>query len=251
MRPKFKPRLADLISYTTLGAAVASIALSIEGDTRLAGVLIMVGYLLDGIDGEVARRLGGISEFGTQLDSLIDVVHFGAANSVLISQHLNSGPLSSWTVWVGLGGYMFAASFRLARFNLSTSSNNKQETLGLTISTGGALLTLAILADLAFQSQLIADWMFLPLLAVVSLLMISRIPFPDLRGLPRYWAAAAATFAAGALAAFWLQHIEIGLLLVWTVYLLFGTVRAGLRALPRRSPPLDSPQEGADQRSSA
>lgn len=249
-RPKFNLRAADLVSFTTLGAGVASMAFSIDGGTRLAAVLILIGYVLDGIDGELARRLGGTSEFGTQLDSLIDVVHFGAAASVLISQHLKAGPIGGWPVWVMLAGYMFAASYRLARYNLTASLNNKHETLGLTISTGGAFLAIAVLADLASQRQLIPGWAFLLLLAAVSLLMISRIRYPDLRGLPRYRAALAATLAAGGLAAIWLP-VEFGMLLIWTIYILFGTIRAGARALSPRAPALDAGQESIDQRSSA
>ncbi|MEE9167612.1 MAG: CDP-alcohol phosphatidyltransferase family protein [Candidatus Neomarinimicrobiota bacterium] len=224
----WKPRLANLITFTTLAMAIASIALSIEGAYRLACALILTGYLLDGVDGEVARRMGGISDFGTQLDSLVDLVHFGVAITVLISQHLRNGPVGGWPIWVFLVGYVIAACFRLARFNLA-DGNNKQVTTGLTISTGGAYLTLTVLANLGFGQPFVSDWIFLPLLLIVSLLMVSRIPFPDLKGLLHYRVPVLATFGAGALVSLWLSW-EFGLFAMWTVYVLFGTIRAGIRA---------------------
>jgi CDP-diacylglycerol--serine O-phosphatidyltransferase len=223
----WKSKIANIISFTTLGVATASIALSIEGDYRLAGALILVGYLLDGIDGEVARRFGG-SEFGTQLDSLVDLTHFGVATAVLISQHVRAGPVGGWPIWLFLGGYMFAASFRLARFNLAKGKRNKRITTGLTISTSGAYLTLAVLADIGLGDRYFPDWIFMPLLLLISLLMYSRIIYPDLKGLVRYRAQLLATFAAGAIAAIWLP-IEFAMLGVWTVYVLFGTLRAAIR----------------------
>lgn len=246
MSRRFFPRLADLISFATLTTAMAAIALAIGGHLRLAGALILLGYVLDGLDGEVARRLGGFSEFGTQLDSLIDAVHFGAANSVLIGVHLADRPFGDWPVWLALTGYMIAACYRLARFNLTAAHGNKQQTVGLTISTGGAALAIVVLADLASPLQVVPGWAFLLLIAGISALMISRIPFPDLRGLPRYRVTAVATFAAGGLVAL-LVRIEFGLLLVWGVYLLFGTLRAGVRQLIRRFSRSKARAESIDQ----
>ena len=224
----WKPRLANLITFTTLAMAIASIALSIEGAYRLAGALILTGYLLDAVDGEVARRFGGTSDFGTQLDSLVDLVHFGVANTVLISQHLRNGPVGGWPIWLFLVGYMIAACFRLARFNLG-DGNNKQVTTGLTISTGGAYLTLTVLANLGFSQPFAFDWIFPPLVLIVSLLMVSRIPFPDLKGLRQYRVLLLSTFGAGALVSLLLSW-EFALFGIWTVYVLFGTIRAGIRA---------------------
>lgn len=247
---RFTPRLADLVSFTTLAAAVVSMGLSIDGRIQLAALLILAGYLLDGVDGSVARRLGGFSEFGTQLDSLIDVVHFGAAASILISQHLRAGPVDGWPLWLLLTGYMFAACYRLARFNLTAHANDKQETVGLTISTAGAFLALAVLFHLTLGNPAATDWVFLPLLACLSLLMASRIAFPDLGGLPKYRLPMLLTFAIGAVVAIW-ASIEAGLLLVWLIYLLFGMLRTAVRITRRRSRGLESHQKSIDQRSSA
>ncbi len=250
LQRRYTFRLADLVSFTTLAAAIAAMALSIEGNLQLGAYLILTGYLLDGVDGEAARRLGGFSEFGTQLDSLIDVVHFGAAVSILVSQHLRAGPVGGWPTWVLLSGYMFASCFRLARFNLAAHAIDKRETVGLTISTSGAFLTMAVLAHLKLTQPSGSDWVLLPMLAGVSLLMVSRVAFPDLKGLPRYRVPTILTFLLGGLVAVWLS-LEVGLFTIWAIYVGFGTFRAALRRVTRRTTPLDSRQESVNQRSSA
>ena len=85
--------IPNLITFTTLICGMSSIALAIEGNINLAGVLILAGNLLDGFDGGIARRLDVSSEFGTQLDSLVDIIIFGGAGSVLVWQHLSETPL--------------------------------------------------------------------------------------------------------------------------------------------------------------
>jgi phosphatidylserine synthase len=181
---------------------------------------------------------------------LIDVVHFGAAVSILVSQHLRAGPVGGWPTWVLLSGYMFASCFRLARFNLAAHAIDKRETVGLTISTSGAFLTMAVLAHLKLTQPSGSDWVLLPMLAGVSLLMVSRVAFPDLKGLPRYRVPTILTFLLGGLVAVWLS-LEVGLFTIWAIYVGFGTFRAALRRVTRRTTPLDSRQESVNQRSSA
>lgn len=224
----YRLSLPDLVSFTTLACGVTSVALSIEGRLVPAGALILLGYLLDAVDGEMARRLNRASEFGIHLDSLVDVVHFGGAVSVLFTQHLRHSALGGWPAWLLALLYMIAACYRLARFNLTAGQHSKLTTTGLTISTGGAYLTLAVLADLAFHDQIFPDAFFIPLVLGISVLMASRIPFPELQALLRYRWAGAATMVAGALAALWLtpQFVWWGLT---TTYIAMGVLRAGAR----------------------
>jgi len=50
----------------------------------LCGWLIVLGMLFDAIDGRVARLANQTSDFGAQLDSLSDLVTFGAAPAFLM-----------------------------------------------------------------------------------------------------------------------------------------------------------------------
>ena len=48
-----------------------------------AALAICWAWLLDGLDGRIARMTGATSEFGVELDSIADVVSFGIAPAVL------------------------------------------------------------------------------------------------------------------------------------------------------------------------
>jgi len=220
----------NLITFTTLACGMSSIALAIEGHLNLAGVLILVGYLLDSIDGGVARRLGVSSEFGTQLDSLVDIIIFGGAGSVLIWQHLSETPLIRWPYWIFGVLFVLACAYRLARFNIYTDENKQTESLGLTSSTSGAFITLAVLADRAFNHHLFPDWIFPLLLFIVSLLMVSRIRFPELHVILGRRRMSIAILSTSIVAAYWLtpQLVWFGLT---TGYISFGILRAGFRQI--------------------
>ena len=220
----------NLITFTTLACGMSSIALAIEGHLNLAGVLILAGYLLDSVDGGIARRLGVSSEFGTQLDSLVDIIIFGGAGSVLVWQHLAETPLIRWPYWIFGVMFVLASAYRLARFKLYTDENKQTESLGLTTSTSGAFLALAVLADRAFNHLLFPDWIFPLLLFIVSLLMVSRIHFPELHVILSRRRMSIAILSTSVVAAYWLtpQLVWFGLT---TGYISFGVLRAGFRQI--------------------
>ena len=97
----------------------------------IAGYLIFLSMFWDALDGQLARLTRRSSEFGAQLDSLADVVSFGAAPAFmmicLVSHTLQDElvtPISSgfWgrATWVMGAIYVACAALRLARFNVET-----------------------------------------------------------------------------------------------------------------------------------
>lgn len=226
----FRHYLPNLITFTTLACGMSAIALAIEGHLNLAGVLILAGYLLDTVDGGIARRLGVSSEFGAQLDSLVDIIIFGGAGSVLVWQHLSETPIVRWPTWISGVIFVLACAYRLARFSLYTEKTKQKESLGLTTSTSGAFIALAVLADRAFAHHLFPDWIFPPLLLIISLLMVSRIRFPELHIILRRRRMSFAILSTGLIAAYWLtpQLVWFG---ITTGYISFGVLRAGFRQI--------------------
>lgn len=101
----------------------------------MAGALIIVGMLLDSVDGALARLTGTVSELGATLDSLADLVTCGVAPAVmtiaLVSTYVSAdGSLSllgpdadlPWgkVVWSIAAAYLACTALRLARFNVET-----------------------------------------------------------------------------------------------------------------------------------
>jgi CDP-diacylglycerol--serine O-phosphatidyltransferase len=220
----------NVITFTTLACGMSSIALAIEGYLDMAGILILVGYVLDAIDGGLARRLDASSAFGTHLDSLVDIIIFGGAGSVLVWQHLSESHLNQWSYWISGVIFVLACAYRLARFNLYTDETKQAESLGLTSSTSGAFIALAVLADHAYVQHLFLAWVFPLLLIIISLLMVSRIRFPELHIILRRRPLSFAILSTSLIASYWLtpQLVWFGLT---TGYISFGVLRAGFRQL--------------------
>lgn len=171
------------ITFLSLGLGVAAILASATGALMAAGALILLSYVLDLFDGEMARRLSAGSSFGLQLDSLVDMVSLGTAPAVLAFFHIRpdlGGAGLLVLLWLLTILYTIAGAFRLARFNLLPVKTGQTDSVGLTISTSGATLALAVVSDIANSGELIPAVLFLPFLFILGLLMVSWIPFPSL-----------------------------------------------------------------------
>src|SRR5947207_2814138 len=87
-----------------------------DRDLVLAGGLIVLGGLLDSVDGAVARWRGG-SALGEHLELMSDIVTFGLAPAILFAVDA----ASYGDPWAGLAlvvaaGYAVAVLLRLARY---------------------------------------------------------------------------------------------------------------------------------------
>jgi CDP-diacylglycerol--serine O-phosphatidyltransferase len=222
--------LPNIITSVSLISGMTSIALSIEGYLGIAASLILLSYVLDLVDGALARRLGVCSDFGVQLDSLVDITNFGAASTVLVWSHLRQGGNQSWLIWPFGIAFVLAGALRLARFNLQASDSKAMESTGLTISTSGAYITLAVLADRAFERGLLPDEAFLILLPLLTGLMVSTIRFPEIKAIFERRKTSMALLSASVIVAFWAtpQVVWWGLT---TGYILISLARAGYRTL--------------------
>jgi CDP-diacylglycerol--serine O-phosphatidyltransferase len=189
VQSRYRYLIPSAVTFLSLASGISAILAAATGNLTLGGILILASYILDLFDGELARRLDATSAFGLQIDSLTDMVSLGVAPAVLAFFHLrHSGDVSMAFVWPFTVLYTLAGAFRLARFNLLPMKKGQTDSVGLTISTGGATLTLGILSDLANSSEVMPDLAFIPLMAFLSILMVSRIAHPSLTWLfSRRW----------------------------------------------------------------
>jgi CDP-diacylglycerol--serine O-phosphatidyltransferase len=94
-----------------------------EGKQPLAAYLVFWGALFDLLDGLVARLTKSYSDIGKQLDSLADMVTFGALPAVLMFDLMRRSASERWAT-MGLFLAVFAA-LRLAKFNIDTRQSDK------------------------------------------------------------------------------------------------------------------------------
>jgi CDP-diacylglycerol--serine O-phosphatidyltransferase len=130
--------LPNLFTSAALFAGFYAIVQGMDHKFETACIAIFVAMVLDGLDGRVARMTRTTSEFGAQLDSLSDMVSFGAAPAlVMYSWALQ--PLGKWG-WIGAFVYCVCAALRLARFNTNIGVVDKRFFQGIPSPAAACLM---------------------------------------------------------------------------------------------------------------
>ncbi|HET6569800.1 MAG TPA: CDP-diacylglycerol--serine O-phosphatidyltransferase [Rhodothermales bacterium] len=192
--------------------------------------LIVLAGFFDVLDGMMARLTNSHSLFGTELDSLADIVSFGTAPAYLVYAFGLSefGPLG--LIVASLPAVCGAV--RLARFNVNFDGTKKEYFSGLPIPGQAIILCALILNfnDSAWFSRYSLNNLsiLIPIVFVLSFLMVSAIPFDAVpKPTPGYIRAhprKAAAYGIAVLLIVFLQ--QIGLFVVLVTYLLFNIGRA-------------------------
>ncbi len=162
---------ADVITLINGLLGFASIIMTVRVQYDTALVLVLIAVIADGADGAVARY-SGFGVLGANLDSLADVIAFGAAPALLAFVFLaNTG----YVAWGFSGLFLACGILRLARFN---AAGKKDGFEGIPITAGGFVVALFLLIR---DYVRYFDYVFILLLVSLSLLMISNIDYPKLK----------------------------------------------------------------------
>lgn len=153
-----------------------SIGFAADGQFKNAAILILIGMMLDSMDGRVARMLKAETPLGKELDSLADIVTFGVAPSFLVyyTYFFQFGILG----FAVAGLFPLFGAYRLARFNVSTTSS-KNYFIGVPITAAGG-----ILAILTLFGDTIPNIITTVIFTAMCFLMISRIRIPSFKEIP-------------------------------------------------------------------
>lgn len=157
-----------------------SIVSTLEGNAVTAAWLIVLGAFLDSLDGKVARLSRVSSRFGVELDSLSDFLTFGVATGVLLYA-FKFHDMGRWG-WIVSSVYVMCAGFRLARYNLLATLEEKKKFLGLPVPVAAMLLVSYVIFSFDLWGSIEYGEFLISLMAGVSLLMVSTVEyetFPD------------------------------------------------------------------------
>ena len=138
-----KPRkgiyvLPNLFTLAALFGGFYAIVMAMNNKFELAAVGVFCAMVLDSLDGRVARMTNTQSAFGEQMDSLSDMVSFGAAPALIAYMWALQG-LGRWG-WIAAFVYCACAALRLARFNVNTGVVDKRYFQGLPSPAAAALV---------------------------------------------------------------------------------------------------------------
>ena len=188
--------LPNLFTVGNLFFGYFSINAAVRGDFDTAAVAIVLGAVLDALDGAVARLVRSHTVFGIQLDSLADVVTFGIAPA-LLAYLWGIGGLGQVSVpfvqdlknlgWIASFAFVTGGALRLARYNVSSQSPASTRPLrpphfaGMPVPTAAG----AVAVTVHFFKEPIASWslgaVWIGTVFLLALLMVSTISFVSLR----------------------------------------------------------------------
>ncbi|MBF5043707.1 CDP-diacylglycerol--serine O-phosphatidyltransferase [Aggregicoccus sp. 17bor-14] len=154
-----------------------------------AALAIFFAIFFDGFDGRVARLTRTQSQFGMELDSLADVVSFGAAPAMLVYKWALA-PLGFVGLFLSFA-FLACGALRLARFNViaqrAPSGGGGRFFVGLPIPLAAGVLISLVIAHHAARGDVLSTGARVPIAVAVgalSLLMVSTVryrTFKDLR----------------------------------------------------------------------
>ncbi|MCC6256159.1 MAG: CDP-diacylglycerol--serine O-phosphatidyltransferase, partial [Ignavibacteriaceae bacterium] len=136
---------------------------------------IIIAAIFDTLDGFMARLTKSSSELGVELDSLSDVVSFGAAPSFLLYSTYFYQFETFGIIISSLP--LIAGGFRLARFNVQLVGFNKSYFTGLPIPSSALTIVCFILSFYNNGFGETEKQFIIPMVLLLSFLMVSNIKY--------------------------------------------------------------------------
>lgn len=214
---------------------------------HLAAWLVLAGMAFDGADGFVARALRATSDYGAMLDSLCDLLSFGAAPAFLVfaiawRPELLAERWPERLLLATSAAYAVGAIVRLARFTSNTTPDEDAHRTfrGLPSPAAAGVVIGAVLASGLLPVEEVAPasgwfrWSLLAGTLAAAALMVSSVPYPHV--INRYLKTASPLLLIGlALAAGMLLYFLGGAAVSFAfwAYALSGLVIAVVRLLSR------------------
>ena len=172
--------LPNAITLAALFSGFYGIVMAMNGRFEAACIAILIAAVLDSLDGRVARMTNSQSAFGEQMDSLCDMVSFGAAPALIVY---------IWALkdlgkpgWIPAFVYIAGAALRLARFNVNIGVVDKRFFQGLPSPAAAAIVMslIWVMDDAGIRGASKIDWLAWSAFAVTlfaGLSMVTNAPF--------------------------------------------------------------------------
>ncbi len=178
--------LPNLFTLAALFGGFYAIVMAINGSYDQAAIGVFCAMVLDSLDGRVARMTNTQSAFGEQMDSLSDMVSFGAAPAVISYVWALKG-IGRWG-WIAAFVYCACAALRLARFNVNTGVVDKRYFQGLPSPAAAALMAgfIWLLTENGVRGNswlewgglyFSVPWIMFGLALYAGLTMVTNVPF--------------------------------------------------------------------------
>jgi CDP-diacylglycerol--serine O-phosphatidyltransferase len=183
--PRRRPRkgiyiLPNLFTLAALFGGFYAIVMAMNGHFDQSAIGVFCAMVLDSLDGRVARMTNTQSTFGEQMDSLSDMVSFGAAPALIVYEWALKG--MGKLGWIAAFVYCSCAALRLARFNTNLTVVDKRFFQGLPSPAAAALVMgfVWLMDDQGFKGGSEGEWLRWTMFAFTmyaGLTMVTNVPF--------------------------------------------------------------------------
>jgi len=188
--------IPNIVTGFNLLSGCIAISMSMQDNYEVAALLILFCAILDFLDGLLARALNAVSDFGKVFDSLVDVVSFGVAPSVLMFKlmvmsltfndstfNLESADFTE-NIFI-LSSFLITlfGAIRLARF----TATNKESEYFRGLPTPASAILVASISMLAtseiseLQYFIFNNTRLLILIIIISILMVVNLPMMKMK----------------------------------------------------------------------
>lgn len=188
--PLFK-LLPNIVTLAALCIGLSAIRFSIQGDfMKASGFLLLAGFM-DGIDGRLARFFNSSSDFGAQLDSLVDFINFGIVPGFIIYAWVGTYGETYGLDWALVLFFAVCGAIRLARFNVDLTREVKNPILekyffkGIPAPCGAAMAMLPMVLFYEFGDGFYTNpILVINYVAILAVMMASRVPTISIKKIP-------------------------------------------------------------------
>jgi CDP-diacylglycerol--serine O-phosphatidyltransferase len=171
--------LPNLFTLAALFGGFYAVVMAMNDRFEQAAIGIFCAMVLDSLDGRVARMTNTQSAFGEQMDSLSDMVSFGAAPALIMYEWALKG--LGKLGWIAAFVYCSGAALRLARFNTNIGVVDKRFFQGLPSPAAAAVVVGLIWVvnewDPAFRLLIWMPWLAFAVTLYAGLTMVTNVPF--------------------------------------------------------------------------
>jgi len=163
--------VADIVTLTNAVFGFLALLMVFSNQIQLAASLILLGLIMDGLDGIVARRMGN-GQIGESLEAIADMISLSVAPLALFYTTYYNAVVLQPTLHLLLG-VILVFSLICSVIRLSSFSLLKDQHFFLGLPTSVSALFLVLNSFLKLEI-----WVVLPVVLLLSLAMISSIRFP-------------------------------------------------------------------------
>lgn len=172
-----------ILTFLSLVSSIFGMAEAVDGHFKTAIFCLAFSGLCDAFDGKVARTKKNRTDderlFGVQLDSLCDVIAFGACPAVICYL---LGVKNSFG-FIAMAYYCICAVIRLAFYNVLETNSMSEENPGEKVFHGLPVTSISIIFPLVFLVSLAFDFpeKVLPVVLIAMLFVVGTLFILDFK----------------------------------------------------------------------